>query len=185
MPAGFHEQPPGFTTLATLGGGGVAGARVAGEPAPQEQLLEPMPGVRQVPRRVLMCARQINGPPPRAARRRAPRLTPGRNRRASRSGSRRSVPTRSPGARGIFDGTATVHAIPAAASARSRPGKPHRRPAEAPAASKATPPSLRCAATRAARRISHRPPRDRHRDFTPVYSCALVDSWSQGRLLRL
>lgn len=23
MPAGFHEQPPGFTTLATLGGGGV------------------------------------------------------------------------------------------------------------------------------------------------------------------
>ncbi len=40
---------------------------------------------------------------------------------ASRSASRRSVLTRSPGARGIFDGAATVHAIPAATHARASP----------------------------------------------------------------
>lgn len=44
MPARFHEQPPGFTTLATLGGGAWPALKFAGEPAPQEQLLEPMPG---------------------------------------------------------------------------------------------------------------------------------------------
>ena len=61
-------------------------------------------------------------PPPRAAPAPAPRPAhPAASSRASRSASRRSVFTRSPGARGIFDGAATVHAIPAAAQARASP----------------------------------------------------------------
>ena len=80
-----------------------------------------MPGPHQITARVLACAHQI-------ARSLLVRLRhPHRHELTQpqqprhRSASRRSVLTRSPDARGIFDGAATVQAIPAAAHARASP----------------------------------------------------------------
>src|SRR5439155_18623597 len=96
------------------------GAGVVDQTMPQQQLREPMPRTHQLAAGVLTRPHQIT-------RRLLVRLRDAHRHQlaeaqlASRSASRRSVLTSSPEARGIFDGAATVQAIPTAAQARASP----------------------------------------------------------------
>ncbi len=101
LQAALREALPGEPALVGLRPGGAFPEKAVA----QEQLGESVAGTHQIGAGVLTGAYQVTGAPPRLGSARAPpSSSPRRSSLARRRASRRSVLTRSPGARAIFEG---------------------------------------------------------------------------------